>query len=136
MLTPDNSNNKKNNINTDKKKKGNNIKKKYNNNRNDKNDKDGNKDGDKKPFPFKCHYCKKEGHMQKDCFKKKRDDKEKRESANTAQDKKDEEVGFVMFDLEFPGNTIHDNLWCKMTEDNMSHKDDEEHEDLCLVTID
>jgi hypothetical protein len=38
---------------------------------------------------------------QKDCFKKKRDEKQKGESANAAQDKEDE-VGFVMLGLDDP----------------------------------
>ena len=71
---------------------------------NNKNNKRGNdkKDGDKKPFPYKCHYCKKQGHMAKDCFKKKKDEEKKGETANTAQDKKDDEVGFVLLDLKDP----------------------------------
>jgi hypothetical protein len=39
--------------------------------------------------------------MAKDCFKKKRNEKQKGESANAAQDKKDE-VGFVMLGLDNP----------------------------------
>jgi hypothetical protein len=41
--------------------------------------------------------------MAKDCFKKKRNEKQKGESANAAQDKEDE-VGFVMLGLDDPDN--------------------------------
>jgi hypothetical protein len=73
-----------------------------NNNWNHKNNKENeDKDNEKKPFPYNCKYCKKKGHMAKDCFKKKRNEKQKGESANAAQDKEDE-VGFVMLGLNDP----------------------------------
>jgi Zinc knuckle len=84
-------------------------KKTKNNNRNHRNDrnmfdrKNRDKDNNRKPFPYKCHYCKKEGHMAKDCFKKKGDERQKEKSANTTQDKEDE-IGFVMLGLDDPEN--------------------------------
>jgi hypothetical protein len=75
----------------------NNNNRNYRNDRNNKNNKGSrDKDNDRKSFPYKCHYCKKEGHMAKDCFKKKHDEKQRGKSANAAQDNDDNKVGFVM----------------------------------------
>ena len=44
------------------------------------------KQGNARQFDGKCNYCKKKGHKERDCYKKKRDEKEKgSESANVAE---------------------------------------------------
>jgi Ni/Co efflux regulator RcnB len=92
-----------------KKKKINNHNRNYKNDRNKVDRRNSNKENDRKPFlynyckKYSCHFCKKEGHVAKDCFKKKCDEKQKGESTNAAQDN-DNKVGFVMLGLDDPEN--------------------------------
>jgi hypothetical protein len=84
-----------------KKKKNKNNNRNYRSNKNKVDRRNRDKDNNKKPFPYKCHYyCQKEGHMAKDYFKKKRNERQMDKRAN-AQDK-DDKVGFVMFGLVIP----------------------------------
>jgi hypothetical protein len=59
-------------------------------------------------FEGECNYCHKQGHMAKDCYKKKKDEgaksSDKAEKANLASDKKDdEEIAFTSIDFSNEG---------------------------------